>query len=39
MSTSQIIADRFEISDLEKDLLGRGGRKRASLSNCLARWR
>jgi serine/threonine protein kinase len=25
MNTSQIIADRFEISDLEKDLLGRGG--------------
>jgi len=25
MSTRRIIADRFEISDLEKDLLGRGG--------------
>jgi hypothetical protein len=30
MSTSQRIANRFEIKDLEKDLLGRGGRKRAS---------
>jgi serine/threonine protein kinase len=24
MSTSQLIANRFEINDLEKDLLGRG---------------